>query len=274
MKNVSKTIVTLVLMFSITILFAQKSDEKGVIMTLEMKPVLQLDMETPQQIDFVFDSKKKFYTGIQKNGVTKLKVTATTKWDLYAVGRSTGKSPNGKTFWDQQVSYGSTVNSIADLPLSLLEIKQHQKNSGAAASKGSYADYSQRFANAFRSSAGNSLYVAENGTPTPPTKLGKYIAGHSGIAGKKPNDFMPSGTYANASTGKHFEYIIDYRILPGYPAIFPNAYNEDASIAQNIVAAAEANSVLAGGVANTAKKSYAEPGVYTMYVQYVLVEDQ
>ena len=31
---------------------------------------------------------------------------------------------------------------------------------------------------------------------------------------------------------------------------------------------------MAGGVANNANKSYAEPGVYTMYVQYVLLEDQ
>ena len=54
---------------------------------------------------------------------------------------------------------------------------------------------------------------------------------------------------------------MDYRILPGLPAIFPNAASADAATAQDIVT-------------TNAAGNYAEPGVYTMYVQYVLLEDQ
>ena len=84
-------------------------------------------------------------------------------------------------------------------------------------------------------------------------------------------------TFTNAQNNgidPNFYYEIDYRILPGYPAIFPNAFNEDASIAENIITTAETSVVLAGGAATPAKKSYAEPGLYTMNVQYILLEDQ
>jgi hypothetical protein len=54
---------------------------------------------------------------------------------------------------------------------------------------------------------------------------------------------------------------MDYRILPGLPAIFPNAASADGATAQDIVT-------------SNAAGTYAEPGVYTMYVQYVLLEDQ
>ena len=45
------------------------------------------------------------------------------------------------------------------------------------------------------------------------------------------------------------------------PAIFPNAHSADGTTAQDIVTTNGAG-------------TYAEPGVYTMYVQYVLLEDQ
>jgi hypothetical protein len=69
-------------------------------------------------------------------------------------------------------------------------------------------------------------------------------------------------------------YVIDYRILPGFPAIFPNAYNADATVAENIISSAHSSSLLAGGSKESAGKSFAEPGVYTMNVVYVLLEDQ
>ena len=271
MKNLSKLVSTILLIGCVTLSFSQKSSQAGVGIVLEMKPVLQLDMTSPEQINFVFDEKDKYYRGITKKAATILKVTSTVKWDLYAVGRSTGKSPNGKTFWDQEESYGSTVNSVADIPLSMLEIKQSNPNTATEGSEARYADYSRDFATAFRPSASNNLYVAKNGTPTPPTKAGKYIAGQSGVGGDK-NDYMQGGSYT--SNDPNFYYSIDYRILPGYPAIFPNAFNEDASIAENIVANASSNSVLAGGAASSGNKSFAEPGEYRMYVQYVLLEDQ
>jgi len=42
---------------------------------------------------------------------------------------------------------------------------------------------------------------------------------------------------------------------------FPNAYSADGTTAEDIVTA-------------NAAGNYAEPGVYTMFVQYVLLEDQ
>ena len=72
----------------------------------------------------------------------------------------------------------------------------------------------------------------------------------------------------------NFMYVMDYRILPGFPAIFPNAYNADATVAENIISSAHANSLLAGGSKESADKAYAEPGLYTMDILYVLLEDQ
>ena len=36
-------------------LFAQLQDEKSVTITMDLQPILQLDMETADQIEFVFD---------------------------------------------------------------------------------------------------------------------------------------------------------------------------------------------------------------------------
>ena len=105
------------------------------------------------------------------------------------------------------------------------------------------------------------MFTNSDGSITPPTAVDKYIAGHAGTTGS--NDFMPGGSYMNQSgSTSDYYYAMDYRILPGLPAIFPNAYSADGGTAQNIAATAEDDG------------KYAEPGVYTMYVQYVLLEDQ
>lgn len=275
MKNVVKLVSSLLFFGMITMSNAQQKSQNGVAIRLEMKPILQLDITSPEQINFVFNNKDAYAKGITKKSATILKVTSTVKWELYAVGRSTGKSPNGKTFWDQEKSYGSTVNSVADLPLSLLEIKQSRINTAAEGSLATYPDYSADFSTPFRSSAGNSLYVAADGSISPPNKSGKYIAGQSGWSNGEKNDYMASGSYAsNHNSAANFYYEIDYRILPGYPAVFPNAYSADATVAENIVANANSNTVLAGGAAGNGNQSFAEPGEYSMYVQYVLLEDQ
>jgi hypothetical protein len=275
MKNVVKLVASVFFFGMLTMVNAQQTSQNGVGITLEMKPVLQLDITSPEQINFVFNNKETYAKGITKNAATILKVTSTVKWDLYAVGRSAGKSPNGKTFWDQEKSYGSSVNSVADLPLSLLEIKQSRINTGAEGSLATYPDYSADFATPFRSSAGNSLYVAADGSISPPNKSGKYIAGQSGWSKGEKKDYMAGGSYAsNHSSAADFYYEIDYRILPGYPAVFPNAFSADATVAENIVANANSNTVLAGGAAGNGNQSFAEPGEYRMYVQYVLLEDQ
>ena len=276
MKNVSKLVLFLFLIGIVTTTKAQKGSQSGVSIVMDLQPVLQLEMTSPEQINFIFNNKKEFASGIIKNSATILKVTSTVKWDLYAVGRTTSNNVNRSTFWEQEKSYGSTVNSVANLPLSLLEIKQSQINTATEGSLATYPDYSQDFSNPFRTSAGNSLYVAQDGSATPPNRSGKYIAGQSGFSSGDKNDYMAAGSFYSHTkkNDPNFYYKIDYRILPGYPAIFPNAFNSDATVAENIVASANANTVLAGGAAGNRNRSYAEPGEYRMYVQYVLLEDQ
>ena len=258
MKRISYVVVAL-LLFGATSVKAQLIDEKDVTITMDLQPVLQLDMTTPDQIEFVFDNINEYYAGITHYGATILKVSSTVSWDLYAVGRSSGT--NGAGFWDQQIDYGSgnNANAIPNLPLSLLELKQSQANNGDGAATGTYSDYSSAFTPTGTASGQNSLYV-NAGTNTPPTLADKYIGGHAGVTGI--GDFLPGGSYlTQTGTTSNYYYSIDYRILPGLPAIFPNAYSADGATAQDIVTANVAG-------------NYAEPGVYTMYVQYILLEDQ
>lgn len=256
MKNFSKLLSTVVLIGFAFSANAQLIDEKDVSITLDMQPVLELEMTTPNQIEFVFDDITEYQSGITNYGATILKVSATVNWDLYAVGRS----QTGNRFWDQQVSYGTTSNSVNQLPLSLLELRQSRANSGGTAGT-SVVDYSSAFStNQAAATGNNSLFVNNDGSATPPTIANKYIAGHAGTTGT--GDTMTAGTYLNNSgTSSNFYYVLDYRIAPGLPAIFPNAFQADSTTAEDLVTSGTAN-------------SYAEGGVYTMYVQYVLLEDQ
>lgn len=240
---------------------AQLIDEKDVTVTLDLQPVLQLDMSTPNQIEFVFDEINEYYSGITQYAATILKVSSTVSWDLYAVGRSNGS--NGAEFWDQQIDYGNdNPNAVADLPLSLLEIRQAQVNNGSGGAAGAFPDYSQPWSPSGTPSAGNSLYV-NGGTMTPPTTLDKYIGGHAGTSGVPGADFLPGGSYLTQSGNtSDYYYALDYRIMPGLPAIFPNASDANGGSFEDLV------------TANASAAAYAEPGVYTMYVQYVLLEDQ
>lgn len=237
---------------------AQLIDEKDVSITLDLQPVLQLDMTTPDQLEFVFDEISEYQAGITQYAATILKVSSTVNWDLYAVGRSQGNTNTG--FWDQQVDYGSgnNPNAIDQIPLSLLEIRQSQPNTAV---NDATLDYSSNFQNASAGVAGfvgsNNIYVDPLGEATPPSTTERYIAGHKGTTGV--NDFMPGGTYLNNTTHRSdYYYTLDYRILPGLPATFPMAYTTDREDLETV----------------NGPGSYAEPGVYTMYVQYVLMEDQ
>lgn len=260
MRKFSKLLLTALVLGGISTANAQLIDEKDVSITLDMQPVLQLDMTTPNQIEFVFDEVEEYHAGITQHAATILKVSSTVSWDLYAVGRSQGN--NGPTFWDQHVDYGNdNPNAINNLPLSLLELRQNQANNGDGAATGAFSDYSQAFSNAKTPSAGNSLYV-NGGLATPPSANDKYIAGHKGTSGTAGQDFMTGGSYlTQTGVTSDYYFVMDYRILPGLPAIFPNAANADGTAFEDIVTA-------------NAAGNYAEPGVYTMYVQYVLLEDQ
>ncbi|MFK7758252.1 MAG: hypothetical protein AB8B53_15080 [Flavobacteriales bacterium] len=255
-----KIILPIAAIFAFSAANAQLIDEKDVTVTMDLQPVLQLDMSTPNQVEFVFDEINEYYAGITQYAATILKVSSTVSWDLYAVGRSNGT--NGAEFWDQQIDYGNNnPNAVPDLPLSLLEVRQSQVNNGAGAATGTFPDYSQPFSPSGTPSAGNSLYV-NGGTMTPPTGVDKYIAGHAGTSGIAGDDFIAGGSFMTQSGNtSDYYFALDYRIMPSLPAIFPNAADADGAIFEDLVTTNGAG-------------AYAEPGVYTMYVQYVLLEDQ
>lgn len=257
MKKVFGLMVGMFLLSGLT--FGQLIDEKNVTITMDLQPVLQLHMTTPDQVEFTFDEIKDYYGGIIKYAATILKVSSSVSWDLYAVGTS-----QSGTFWDQQVSYssGGGANSIANIPLSALELHQYEPNQYDANATGPQTDYSTVFAPAQVLAVGiNSIYYSA--TPyTIPGADQKYIQGHNGtIAGQ---DGAPGGSYltsiAPAGTFSDYYFTIDYRILPSLPAIFPNAGLNDGT-AEDIVSV-------------NGPDTYAEPGVYTMNVKYILLEDQ
>ena len=261
MRKLSKLMLTLLIIAGVFgTANAQLIDEKDVTVTMDLQPVLQLDMTTANQLEFVFDDINEYYAGITNYAATILKVSSTVSWDLYAVGRSSGSTAAG--FWDQQIDYGdNNTNAIDQLPLSLLELRQSQPNSGDGGATGAFSDYSAAFSPNGIVSRANSLYV-NGGAITPPTADDKYIGGHAGTTGVAGADFMPGGSYmTQTGTTSDYYYAMDYRILPSLPAIFPNAHSADGTTAQDIVSTNGAG-------------TYAEPGVYTMYVQYVLLEDQ
>jgi len=263
MRKLSKLMLTLLMIAGVFgTANAQLIDEKDVTVTMDLQPVLQLDMTTANQLEFVFDDINEYYAGITNYAATILKVSSTVSWDLYAVGRSSGSTAAG--FWDQQIDYGdNNTNAINQLPLSLLELRQSQPNSGdanAVTLGTENTDYSAAFSANGVVSAANSLFTNADGSITAPTADDKYIAGHAGATGA--GDFMPGGSYmTRTGTTSDYYYAMDYRILPSLPAIFPNAHSADGTTAQDIVSTNGAG-------------TYAEPGVYTMYVQYVLLEDQ
>ena len=265
MRKLSKLMLTLLIIAGVFgTANAQLIDEKDVTVTMDLQPVLQLDMTTANQLEFVFDDINEYYAGITNYAATILKVSSTVSWDLYAVGRSSGSTADG--FWDQQIDYGdNNDNAIDQLPLSLLELRQSQPNSGDAnaVTAGTVnTDYSAAFTPNESVNPRNSLFTNTDGSITAPTVADKYIAGHDGTSGSAGEDFMPGGSYmTQTGTTSDYYYAMDYRILPGLPAIFPNAHSADGGTAQDIVTVSGAG-------------KYAEPGVYTMYVQYVLLEDQ
>jgi hypothetical protein len=259
-KNILLLTAVMAVCFISTNSFAQLQDEKNVTITMDLQPILQLEMTTPDQIDFVFDDIADYYGGITKYGATILKVSSTVNWDLYAVGTS-----NDGQYWDEQMIYGGTAdpNAIRTLPLQLLELHQSQANASFAAftalGTGIEPDYSQNFAPASAVVPGqNNIYASA--TPyVEPLVSDKYIQGHNAVA-----DFAAGGSYltAGSALSSIYYYAIDYRILPGLPAIFPTAK-------ANLVAGAALDLVTAN-----AAGAYAHPGVYTMNVKYVLLENQ
>jgi hypothetical protein len=232
---------------------SQNIDEKDVTITMDLQPILQLDMSSSDQLEFIFDDVSDYYAGITRYGATQLRVSASVSWDLYAVGRSN----NGK-YWDVQTTYGNGAAGNGDdrIPLSALELRQSRVNNGMGALAAGTFDYSGAFLpNDSTSTIANYSNSIFYGTSVP-TASNRYIAGHKGPGATTS---IAGGSYLNQSaiTSNYF-YVIDYRIVPGLPATFPFAVQPDVTSL----------------TPETTPTGYALPGVYSMYVQYVLLEDQ
>ncbi len=239
---------------------AQLKSESDVTVTLDMLPVLQLQTTSPSTITFDFDQLSDYQSGVTLYGATSLKVNATVSWDLYAVAKSSGNV--GEGYWDQQMVYGQAgANTTNQIPLSALELHQSNPNPSATSATGMFKDYSAPFPPIASPAGSNSIYVDPSGAGAPPSAMHKYIAGHSGALGLG-TDGVAGGSYLNPGTaGNSYYYSIDYRIVPGLPVVFPMAFDATGQIQQRVDVQKGA------GV-------YVQPGVYTMYVQYVLFEDQ
>jgi len=237
--------------------FGQLIDEKNVTVTMDLQPILQLNMTTSDQVDFVFDDIRDYYGGIIKYAATILKVSSSVSWDLYAVGTS-----QAGVIWDQQMTYSTSANpsSQNDLPLSLLELHQYEanQNDGIAPPITDYSSIFQPTMTAVPVMGQNSIY--NSASPyTAPAPGEKYI---NGISGTAANEGGEGGSYLTevpaAGSFSEFYYTIDYRIVPSLPATFPFAGTNAGTPDINAIASPK----------------YAEPGVYTMNCKYVLLEDQ
>jgi hypothetical protein len=246
---------------------AQLLDEQNVTVTMDLQPILQLGMNGAQNVDFVFDQISEYVGGITQYGATNLQVSSTVSWDLYAAGFSS-RAASGLLEWDNQVVYGGDTdpNSVTTLPLTLLELHQDKANpSSANATPGTgTVSYSVAFASGATAIGQNNVHA----TSTPyarPTASNKYIAGHNSTS-----DFVAGGSYLIAigtvvGNASSYSYTMDYRIVPGLPAVFPRASNGSTNGGNNTTSAA-LNIAPGTGL-------YAQPGVYTMNVKYVLVEN-
>jgi len=265
MKKVILSIAVVSALLAGTNAKAQLIDEQNVTVTMDLQPILQLGMVGSQNVDFVFDQIAEYVGGITQYGATALSVSSTVSWDLYAAGFSSAAA-GGNLLWDNQVSYGdgNDANAVTTLPLTLLELHQNRANPNGAGG-GIDDDYFTAFQSSTTSLGVNNIYA----TSTPyvrPVANAKYIAG-----GNSSSNFVAGGTYlvensAGTSVGANssYYYTIDYRIVPGLPAVFPRATSSATLGGNNSTSAA----------LNTSTTSlYARPGVYTMNVKYVLVEN-
>jgi hypothetical protein len=248
--------------------FAQIQDEKNVTVTMELVPILQLNMNTPDQVNFVFDEISEYLGGITQYGATILTASSTISFDLFASGTSGKHQTAASDFhWDDQVAYGSGTGTDS-IPLRALELRQFPAdiNNGQAATDG---DYIAVFAPATGAPAfANNIYVSATTSPyvAPPGGTGedRYIAGGDGtlsfVAG---GSYLTSGSVAANGALNAYYFVIDYRIVPGLPAIFPFA-SDGAGAAGDI---ATVGTVTAGN-------QFGRPGVYTMNVKYLMIENQ
>ncbi|MBK7431825.1 MAG: hypothetical protein IPI62_13095 [Bacteroidetes bacterium] len=126
MKFISRvlTVAAITSVFAVNTSKAQLSDQEYVAVTMDLQGILELNMTTEPQVDFVFNTIQKYQVGITKYNATRLEVESTVPWDLYA-------QPSTQYF-TQQIAYGAGTNGQGTLPSEVLEMQAIQSNSVAA----------------------------------------------------------------------------------------------------------------------------------------------
>jgi hypothetical protein len=149
------------------------------------------------------------------------------------------------------------------------------------------ADYSGAFAtmgagNVPTTQGSNVIYTPGNDAPyaapndhTPGAEE-KYIAGAQGTGddcGVAPGSYLQQSNPVSEGTNDGYYFVMDYRLIPGLPTIFPmhlvasNSNGAEAGITNAAGTTAAANLTSAGS-------GYVAPGVYSMYIKYIITEDQ
>ncbi len=202
----------LIFSFSATNSFAQLSDQEYVAVTMDLQGILQLNMTTDPQVDFVFNTIQKYQVGITKYNATRLEVEATVPWDLYA-------QPSTQ-YWTQQIAYGAGTNGQGTLPSEILEMESIQSNSVAALQT-------------LNSFVGLSSKGGTNTASLSPTANTQFLAGE--FAQGVTSSYAPATSTASPTTNK---FLIHYRIKPGVPASFPDLTTQYPALAATTFPAA------------------------------------
>jgi len=273
MKKVILSVAVVAAFFTTNNAKAQLVDEQNVTVTMDLQPILQLGMNGATNVDFVFDQISEYVGGITQYGATNLTVSSSVSWDLYAAGFSSQAANGTGLLWDNQVVYGGDTdpNSVTTLPLTLLELHQDKANPSVANATPAAAGDSDYFTTLTNVRGGvtlgdNNVY-ATSAPYSRPAADAKYIAGHNSTS-----DFVAGGSYlilsgTNVGQNSNYSYTMDYRIVPGLPAVFPNASSA------LITGTDGGNNGNNGALNATTTTLYAQPGVYTMNVKYVLIEN-
>jgi hypothetical protein len=227
---------------------------------VEVLPILQLNINSPSEIDFSFQDIKDYYSGKIASGATTLEVSSNMHWDLFPVGTSsTHINDPTKWFWDNIAQYSNFGSSPTEIPLSALQIQQFPPNPTISSPiPGDRLDYSSAFVSPMTAddTLNNILvasgYIALTGQLSDAGSKKRAIAGSINIDFvTNDNCGMPPGSYFLATTASEkeiYRYSISYRIVPGIPTFFVGS--------------------------KPALSEEATPGVYSMEVRYILREDQ
>ena len=275
--------------------------EQNVTINMDLQPVLQLDLEGPEVIDFSFTTIDQYRNGITRYGANVLKVSASVSFDLWANGFSQGMNTGAETnrYFDILGDYGAAAGGgLNNIPCAALELHQFPQNpvvtagtgcGGAATAADANMDYSAAFVDPSGAGTGNNAIYSAQGTnpyfaPDDATAAthDKYIAGAKAVtAGCQivggtylTQSLDPSNaTEAGAITNDGYYFVMDYRIVPGLPARFPMSDPARMTNGTGTSGAAYTAAALTIHGAGT-PTAYINPGSYQMAIKYILVEDQ